>query len=366
MKANSVSSTPPQDAPSSAVTPSEDAGPNFAQSLESARLEYAAPQAPASAQQASGVPIAAGHAPIDQEAVRTGRTTPANAATAYTRQMKSVVPPESMSSYEKYKDDQLLRNPGGRNYFLDRKEVIANPPEKRSFFGRIGKDISDSFGNLANFAGNIFLGSKFLYRDENGAIQEGRQRGLLGTLVNFVKDLGSALSFGAWHPDREEAPKGFKDRLFYSASKLKDAIWNDLVEGIPASVNHMGKNLMLAGWHLAEVLPDASIANFDAGEKLTTNIFDNGHVMVEYLTDVLPSGDAWFRVHAATLRPFHPPVLYNLSLPERFSGDTRWEYVRNTPFRKSIETIGALLGDGLAMGMIGQTGLSGNRNKKSY
>jgi hypothetical protein len=87
----------------------------------------------------------------------------------------------------------------------------------------------------------------------------------------------------------------------------------DILTGVPSSVNHMAKNLILSGWHLAEVLPDAAIGNFEPGQKLTTSIFDNGHVTIEYLTDIIPSGDAWLRVHASNLKELKPPVVYTTS-----------------------------------------------------
>ena len=67
--------------------------------------------------------------------------------------------------------------------------------------------------------------------------------------------------------------------------------------------------------------------------------------MVEYLTDIIPTGDAWFRVHASSLKDLEVPVLYNLKMPEYVKGDNRWQYVRNTPFRKTIETVGTILAD---------------------
>lgn len=292
-------------------------------------------------------------------------TTPSTAPTAPTAPAASaatVATASQLSDFGKYKDDQLLRNPGGRDYYLDQKAVIPNAPEQKSFISRIGKDISSALGNIKNFAGNIFLGSKFLYRGQNNEILEGRQKGLLQTFGNFFKDLGSALTFGAWHPDESQAPKGFGNRMVYASSKLKDAVLGGLIEGVPASLTHMGKNLVLAGWHLAEVVPDATIGNFDAGRKLTTSIFDNGHVLVEYITDVMPFGDAWLRVHSSNFREFQPPLLYNLKMPERYMTDARWNTVRNTPFRKTIESLGALLGDAAALGLIGQTGFSSNRH----
>jgi hypothetical protein len=39
------------------------------------------------------------------------------------------------------------------------------------------------------------------------------------------------------------------------------------------------------------------------------------------------------------------PVLYNLKMPERNQTDIRWKTIRNTPLRKTIETIGAIVAD---------------------
>jgi hypothetical protein len=283
----------------------------------------------------------------------------AGAEAAYREAMRK--PAVEPGGWAKYKDDQLLRNPGGRHYFPEQKQVIENAPQEKSFFSRIGKDLSSVFGNMKNFVGNLFLGSSFLYRDRNNAIKEGHQSGMLGSVAGFFKNLAGALSFGAFHPGEKAAPAGFKNRLKYCASKLKDAFLGNALVGIPSAANHAGTNLVLAGLHLAEVMPDATVGNFDAGRKITTSIFDNGHVLVEYITDVAPFGDAWLRVHASNVRKLQAPVLYNLKMPEHYTGDSRWEYVRNTPFRKTIETLGALLADAAAIGLVGQTGFSGNR-----
>lgn len=292
------------------------------------------------------------------------------AAAAYTQQttlMKdppSTPNPSQMSDIQKYKDDQLLRNPGGDHYYLDQNKVLPDPEDQKSFLGRVGKDISDVMGNMKSFLGNFFLGSTIRYRDQNDQIKEGRQRGLLSTVGDFFKNLGSGLSFGLWHPDDEKGPQGAMERLSFFGSKLKTAFLGDVLEGIPQSINHMGKNLLLAGWNLVEVIPDATIGNFEAGKKLTTTLFDNGQVVVEYLTDIVPTGDAWLRVHAGSLKDLKPPILYNLGMPEHSTGDTRWQYIRNTPFRKSIETIGTLLADAAAIGLAGQTGFSGNQHNQ--
>ena len=283
----------------------------------------------------------------------------------YAQQAVSGKPPTPLTDWQKYKDDQLLRNPGGDHYSLDKNGVSEDPDDRKSFLERVGKNLSDVAGNVKNFFGNLFMGSKFRYRDENGAIKDATTRGFIGTCIDFSRDLGCALSFGLLRPENEKEPQSFMERLAYSGSKLKQAILGDLMEGIPQSVNHMAKNVVLAGWNLVQVIPDATIGNFDAGRKLTTTIFDNGQVMVEYLTDVIPTGDAWFRVHAASFMDLKTPIVFNLEKPEHSASDTRWQYVRNTPFRKTIETIGALLADIASIGLIGQTCVSTNQSSSN-
>jgi hypothetical protein len=283
-------------------------------------------------------------------------------AAAYAQQAGKFQGPVFPSGWQKYKDDQLLRNPGGDHHYLRENKVSTDPRDRESFLERVGKDLSDVIGNVGNFFGNLLMGSKIRYRDENGQIREAMQRGLIGSCVDFFKDLGSALSFGFWHPDEEKGPEGVMARLSHFGSKLKKAILGDLAEGVPKSVNHMAKNLVLAGLNLVQVLPDATVGNLEGGRKLTTTIFDNGQVMVEYLTDVIPSGDAWFRVHAMSLTDGKAPVLYNLEMPEHAKGDARWQFVRNTPFRKTIETVGTLLADIATIGLAGQSGISSNQH----
>ncbi|MDY7037518.1 MAG: hypothetical protein SV375_15305 [Thermodesulfobacteriota bacterium] len=257
-----------------------------------------------------------------------------------------------LSDWEKYKDDQLLSNPGGDHYYLEQNKVVPDPKEQESFLGRIGKDIADALGNVKNFFKNLLFGSKRLYRDKNNQIQEVRQRGLIGSVMDFFSDIGSALSFGMWRPDGEKEPEGFVKRVGFFFSKIKEAIFGDLIQGVAGSVINIGEDIALAGWNLLEVIPDATVGNFESGRKLTTAIFDNGQVAIDYLTDILPGGEAWSRVHAADFtdpRKLSLPVVHNLNMPERHSGDVRWRYVRNTPFRKAIETIGSLLFDFISL-----------------
>jgi penicillin amidase len=86
-------------------------------------------------------------------------------------------------------------------------------------------------------------------------------------------------------------------------------------------------------------------------------------------TDILPGGEAWLRVHAVNLshmKDLKPPILYNIKNPEHHTKDIRWQYVRNTPFRKTIETIGSILGDIVTVKFFTDTNWldKGNHHKK--
>ncbi|MFZ0931425.1 MAG: hypothetical protein WAN11_22665 [Syntrophobacteraceae bacterium] len=365
MKPPSVSSADLPEVPESRTSvPTANGGQSFDKELEAATLLHSGPQSGSqSVPEPLDVSLSRLPALSSTQSLKASAPSGMDAAAAYQRHARPSPEPAPMSGFEKYKDDQLLRNPGGRSYYLDEKKVVS-PLHKQSILGLVRKDFSGVLGNIRNFFGNMFLGTTVLHRNEKNEIQQGHQKGLLQNAANFCKDLGSALSFGTWHPDSAQAPHGLKNRILYSVSKLKDAFMGDILTGVPLSANHMGKNLILSGWHLAEVLPDAAIGSFGPGQKLTTSIFDNGHVAIEYLTDIIPSGDAWLRVHASNLKEIKPPVLYNLKMPEFNNGDIRWENVRNTPFRKTIESIGALLADALAITLIGQTGCSSNRRNQ--
>lgn len=273
---------------------------------------------------------------------------------------------EGLSDWQKYKDDQLLSNPGGDHYDYRKNASVPQGKGPPPFLDRIGKDISDSLDNLKDCFDNLFLGAKILYRDETNQIQEATQKGLLSSMGDFFTDMGSAFSFGAWRPDGESAPQGFEDRVTFFFSKIKEALFGDLVQGVGGSVIRSGESLALAGWNLLEVVPDAAIGHFEEGAKLTTTIFDNGQVVIDYLTDILPTGEAWIRVHSPNLdhiEDLKAPVLYNIQLPERYADDARWKYIRNTPFRKTIETLGALLADAAAVKILGDTGFSSEGRK---
>nr|WP_320116816.1 hypothetical protein [uncultured Desulfuromonas sp.] len=275
------------------------------------------------------------------------RQTPLQATTANT-----LVPvlADDAGDWDKYRDEQLLSNPGGEDYFVDG----TTQGEESGLIENIAKDLSDVVDNIGNFFHNLLFGAETHYRDEQGEVQTSQNRGLVGSLVDLVCDVGSALSFGAWRPDGEDAPEGLQERVSFAFDKLKEAVADDVVAGVAGSVNHMGEDLLLAGWNLVEIIPDATVSNVDMAEKVVSNVFDNGQVVIDYLTDVLPGGEAWLRVHATDLDDSQLPVFYNLSTPENFTGDTRWEQVSNTPLRKALETVGSLLADGAMLMLLGQ------------
>lgn len=267
------------------------------------------------------------------------------------------------SGPQKYKDDQLLLHPGGDYYYPDQKQVIPEPGEQKTFWGRIGKDLSDAFGNMKNLFDDFLFGAEIRYRDESGSIQSSNRRGVIGSAADFCKDLGSAFTFGAWRPDREQEPGGFLQRTGFFFSKLKEAFFGDLFQGICGGALHMGKDLLFAGWNAIETIPDATVGNLEQGRKITTAVFDNGQVALDYLTDILPFGDAWVRVHSVDLKDLKPPVLQNIQKEERSPGDRRWNYIRNTPFRKSIETVGSLLMDLFTLKILGRTNIFSDERK---
>ena len=246
---------------------------------------------------------------------------------AFSKTAAAAADPGKISDIQKYKDDQLLSNPGGDHYDLDQGKVVTDLKDQESFFGRVGKDLSDAFGNVKNFARNFLFGSKIQYRDQDDQIREARQRGLVGSVVDFFKDVGSAFTFGAWRPDGEEEPQGFGKRVGFFFSKMKEAIFGDLIQGVSGSAIHMGEDLLFAGWNLAEVIPDAAIGNF---------------------------------------KTLQPPLVHNALMPERGSEDERWAYVRNTPFRKTIETIGSLLSDVFSLRILGHLKLLGDERNQRH
>jgi hypothetical protein len=295
---------------------------------------------------------------VPPRSVDTPRVALKNGVAAYRSQAQNQPQP---SSFEKYVDDQLLDNPGGDRYDLKEKKVA--PEAAHSFLERVGKDLKDAFANTKNVFSNMLFGAKFCYRDENNQIQEAQKKGLVGSIVDFFKDVGSFVSFGAWRPDGDPEPKGVGGRIVFAFSKLWKAFSTDILQNVPASVNHMAEDISLAGLNLIEAIPDATIGNLPAGEKAVTKVFDGGQVLINYLTDVTPGGDAWQRVHALSFKDMKAPIANNLQKPECGTEDPRWRNIRNTTFRKSIETAGTILADVLTFGFVKWIGSSSEKTQ---
>jgi hypothetical protein len=168
---------------------------------------------------------------------------------------------------------------------------------------------------------------------------------------------------GQEQPDPGDQIQGFGQRALFFVKKIKEAVFGDLVEGVGNSIVHMGEDLLFAGWNMAETIPDATIGNFEAGRKATTALFDNGQVVMDYVTDVFPTGDAWIRVHSADLEKTQFPFMHNWDQPEINEHDERWKTVRNTKFRKTIETVGSIVSDIVSFITLGQFSLFSEHKK---
>jgi hypothetical protein len=165
-------------------------------------------------------------------------------------------------------------------------------------------------------------------------------------MVNFFKNVASGLSFGLYSPEGEAKPHGGVGRIKHLFKKIfKDALVGDVVMGVSKSVIHIGEDIMFAGLNVVEIVPDATIGNVKAGRKFTTAIFDNTQVIMDFVTDVIPGGDASMRTRSFKLAKGLKglPIINNLTTPEEEQDKKDWKYVRNTSFRKVIETIPSLI-----------------------
>ena len=252
-----------------------------------------------------------------------------------------------IEQYKTYKEDQLMSNPGGDNFFLNKTgEVIDNRYDHSRITKRVGKDLIDAGNNLLNAVKDLGMGAKIKYVDKYGNINDGRKVGFAGTIVNFFKNVASGLSFGLYSPTGETKPQGGTGRIKHLFKKIfKDALVGDIVKGVPKSAIHIGEDMMFAGLNAVEAIPDATIGNVKAGRKITTAVFDNTQVVMDFVTDVIPGGDASVRTRSFKLAKGLKglPIINNLTTPEKKQDEKDWRYVRNTSFRKVIETIPSLI-----------------------
>ncbi len=263
--------------------------------------------------------------------------------------MKESPPGRSFSEQiSLYRTDQLMSAPGGDNYVYKNNRIYYVPDYNHSnFSGRISKNLKDAQANAGLFLRDLTIGSEQNITLPDGTEKIKKRTGLLGTIGNFVKNMGSGLTFGAYTPKGESAPEGAGRITHFFSKVFREAILNDIVAGVPKAAVSATRHAILSAWNSLEIIPDATIGNFQAGQKLTTTIFDNGQVAVSYLTDVAPGGEAWFRVHATGAKDegLNMPIIYNLKTSEQGIDDPRWEAIHNTPFRKTVETVGTLLAD---------------------
>ena len=190
------------------------------------------------------------------------------------------------------------------------------------------------------------MGADFKYVDNHGQIKEGRKVGFLKTVSNFFKNIASGLSFGTYTPEDEVKPQGGMGKIKHFFKKIfKDALVKDVVVGVPKSAINVGEDIMFAGLNTIEAIPDSTIGNFKAGRKAATAIFDNTQVAMDFMTDVIPGGDAYGRIHSFKFSKGISglPIVNNITTPEKETEDLNWKFVRNTNFRKAIETITAFI-----------------------
>jgi hypothetical protein len=257
--------------------------------------------------------------------------------------------PESsvLQQYRLYKEDQLLSNPGGDNFFLNKASgVIDNDYDHSKFSKRVGKDLADAGSNLLNMMKDMGIGAKIRYIDNHGEIKEERKVGFVATLGNFFKNLVSGLTLGTYTPEGEVKPHGGAGRTKHLFKKIfRDAVVGDIVVGVSRSIIYVGEDIMLAGLNSIEVIPDATIGNFEAGRKATTSIFDNTQVVMDFITDVVPGGEASGRARSFRLAKGLKglPIINNITTDENGAVELNWKYVRNTKFRKVIETVTSLI-----------------------
>ncbi|MDR4508050.1 MAG: hypothetical protein MRJ65_07400 [Candidatus Brocadiaceae bacterium] len=246
-----------------------------------------------------------------------------------------------------YKEDQLLSKPGGDHFYLHKDTgVIAYREDQVSFTERVGKDLRDAGENFINIFKDIGPGAPIKYVGENGSVHEDKKIGFFGTIANFFKDIASGLTFGTYASGVEESLVGVRDTAKHFFKKVfVDAFFKDVIVGVPRSAIHIGENALFCAINLAEAIPDATIGNFKAGRNITTEVFDDAQVFVDFVTDVVPMGEANSRTHAFRLANGIRglPFFHNLSTPENELQDNEWKYVRNTPFRKTIETVATLI-----------------------
>ena len=249
--------------------------------------------------------------------------------------------------FKKYKEDQLLSKPGGDNFTIKNdNNVIEYNIDQSKFTVRVGKDLKDAGENFKNIFKDIGTGATIKYVDKDGNIKDGKKVGFAGTIINFFKDMASGITFGKYMPEGEDVPDNALEATKHFFKKIfVEALFKDVVVGIPRSAIHVGEDAVFACINLAETIPDATIGNCKVGQMVTTEVFDDTQVFIDFVTDVIPMGEAGDRTRAFTFKKGLKglPIVYNITAPEQGMDDENWKYVRNTPFRKTIESVATFI-----------------------
>ena len=249
--------------------------------------------------------------------------------------------------FKKYKEDQLLSKPGGDNFTIKNdNNVIEYNIDQSKFTVRVGKDLKDAGENFKNIFKDIGTGATIKYVDKDGNIKEGKKVGFAGTIINFFKDMASGITFGKYMPEGEDVPDNALEATKHFFKKIfVEALFKDVVVGIPRSAIHVGEDAVFTCINLAEAIPDATIGNCKVGQMVTTEFFDDTQVFIDFVTDVIPMGEAGSRTHAFTFKKGINglPIVYNITSPEQGMDDENWKYVRNTPLRKTIESVATFI-----------------------
>ena len=249
--------------------------------------------------------------------------------------------------FKKYKEDQLLSKPGGDNFNVNTdNNVIDYKIDQSKFTVRVGKDLKDAGENFKNIFKDIGTGATIKYVDKDGNIKKGKKVGFVGTIVNFIKDMASGITFGKYTPEGEDVPDNALEATKHFFKKIfVEALFKDVVVGIPRSAIHVGEDAVFACINLAETIPDATIGNCKVGQMATTEVFDDSQVLIDFVTDVIPMGEAGSRTRAFTFKKGLKglPIVCNITSPEQGMDDENWKCVRNTPLRKTIESVATFI-----------------------
>jgi len=279
--------------------------------------------------------------------------------------------PEEQGQVSKYVEDQMLSERNVPESIYNTKKGIGN---------RLGNDFKDAGRNLENLFGDIFFGAKKNYVVEDGSVKTTKKsKGVLGSVFDGIKNIVY------------EGPKNIvKGEV---GTGLKNMFWDGTI-GMVGNTLQAGGNIIDDGVGFAvngviEPTFDLTIGNLHS--NLSSVPSDALQTIVDFSTDIIPGNEAWMRVHdplemvkdspseeseikkvgekvensnsekSENKKHENPieeryklnltwPIVNNWKTPEfAIEGDNLRNTVRNTKFRKIIETSGSLAADLLVL-----------------